>query len=103
MAGWLLDRDSERLGRAPGFEQLTRRAVGIIHGGPNALVHLGYPCIHGNEPNAEFVLDRGAQEDAVNLDGPGLPQWDGTVGGRGLARRWRKLVQVAPYIPDEMP
>lgn len=57
------------LGKTAGFEQLPRRAIGVLDVGPNALVHARYADIHGNEPDAEFMLHRGTEEDPVNLDG----------------------------------
>jgi hypothetical protein len=31
------------------------------------LVHAGDPDVHGDEPHSQFMLDRGAEENAVDL------------------------------------
>jgi hypothetical protein len=84
-----------------GLEQLPRGSVCVIDTGPDALVHLGHPDIHRDKPNPEFMFDRGAQEDAINLDRLGLPHGYGPPVGACLTGTRCELMQVAPYVHDE--
>jgi hypothetical protein len=78
-----------------GFEQLTDRAVGIVHVRPDALVHFDDPIVRGDKPDAKLMFDGGAQEQTIDLYRSELRHWPTLVRGLG-----EELVQTAPYVHD---
>jgi hypothetical protein len=89
------------MGRTGGFEQLTRRAIRMVQGRPDALVHLVHPIVDGDEPNAKFVFHGRPEEYTVNLDRPGPPHRYGLVFGR--SRSVILVLLVLQHIHDEKP